>query len=442
MASNLTTSIEAAINGIDRKLSQQLAKVIRSPEFSKIEGAWRGINLLVRESEVGTDLKIKVCDLNKDELKEQFDNAPAVDRSPLFSSVYQHEFGTAGGEPYAIMVGDYFFTNKDEDIELLRSMGELAAASHCPFISSATPEMFELDSFQFFNKGRPVAPGFDSPSYASWNGFRTSEDARYICLTMPRVMSRLPYGEDTLPIKPFSFEELEADSEGYYHLTPDTDFVWSNSAYNLALCMTTAFFESGWCTAIRGLENGGKVESLPNFTYKSPSGDTKQQCPCEVNITDEREKELTDLGFLSLVHYKNQNYGVFIGSQTTQKPKEYTDPSATANAAISARLPYVMASSRIAHYLKVIGRDRIGSNLEADDLQVELTQWIAQYTNANALGNEERARFPLRESKIQVVEQVGKPGSYSVIAYLRPWLQLEELSASLRTVATIPSGGS
>ena len=222
------------------------------------------------------------------------------------------------------------------------------------------------------------------------------------------------------------------------HLTPNDQLVWSNAAYDLGLKMTQAYTASGWCTSIRGLDNGGKVENLPNLTYKSEAGDLLQQCPTEVNLTDEREKELSDLGFLPLVHYKSSNYAVFIGGQTTQKPKTFTDPDATANAAISARLPYIMASSRIAHYLKVMGRDKLGSNLEAPDIKRELQLWIDQYTNAGAIGNEQRARTPLCESRIEVVEQPGKPGAYSAVAHLRPWLQLEELTTSVRMVAKIP----
>ncbi|ADZ90057.1 type VI secretion system contractile sheath large subunit [Marinomonas mediterranea] len=435
---NVTKTIENAIAEIDKQMSKQLSAIMQQDEFQSLEGSWRGLNKLVKESETGRTLKIKLVDFSKDELLEQFEDAPAVDRSPLFDALYQKEFGTAGGEPYGALIGDYTFSHKDEDVALLRYMGETAAASHAPFVAAANPQMFEFDSFETFDEGKPVAAGFDSPAYASWNAFRESDDARYVVLTLPQTLSRLPYGAKGLGTEAFDFEELAVDADGNPKPKDNSELVWSNAAFDLGLKMNQAFTAFGWCTAIRGLENGGKVENLPNLTYKSLAGDLQQQCPVEINLTDEREKELSDLGFMPLVHYKNTNYGVFIGSQTTQKPKVFADPDATGNAAISARLPYIMASSRIAHYLKVMGRDMLGSNLEANDIQKDLQTWIDQYTNSGAVGNSERSKTPLCESQIQVVEQPGRPGAYSAVAHLRPWLQMEELTTSVRMVTKIP----
>ncbi|MBO9480940.1 MULTISPECIES: type VI secretion system contractile sheath large subunit [Gammaproteobacteria] len=436
---NLTHTINDAVANIDALVSRQLSSVMANPDFRRLEGSWLGLQKLVRNSELGTSLKIKLFDASQQELLTQFENAPAVDRSPLFNNFYQQEFGTAGGEPYGLLVGDMYFSYSDQDITLLRYLAEVAAASHCPFIAAAPSGMFELPSFVALAEGRPVATGFDDPLYGAWNAFRSCDDARFVTLTMPRVLARLPYGAETNPATRFDFEELARSEEGVVQLDHERDFVWTNAAYELALNMTRAFSQSGWCTAIRGVDNGGRVENLPNFTYQSLSGDRLQYCPAEVNLTDEREKELSDLGFLPLVHYKGQNFAVFLGAQTAQKPQTFVEPETTANAAISARLPYVMACSRIAHYLKVMGRDYIGSNLTAEDVEKQLKNWIGQYTNPNAIGNEARARCPLRESQVSVVEQKGKPGSYFVVANLRPWLQMEELTASLRTVAAIPS---
>lgn len=437
---NVTKTIENAIAEIDKQMSKQLSAIMQQDEFQRLEGSWRGLNKLVKESELGPGLKIRLVDFQKEELMDQFEDAPAIDRSPLFDALYQKEFGTAGGEPYGLLIGDYTFSHKDEDVALLRYMGETAAASHAPFISAANPEMFEYDSFTTFDEGKPVAAGFDSPAYAAWNAFRASDDARYVALTLPQTLARLPYGQKGLGTNAFEYEELDVDADGNPRPKDNGQLVWSNAAYELGLKMTQAHTAFGWCTAIRGVDNGGKVEDLPNLTYKSDAGDLLQQCPIEVNLTDEREKELSDLGFLPLVHYKNSNYGVFIGGQTAQKPKTYTDPDATGNAAISARLPYIMASSRIAHFLKVMGRDKLGSNLEAPDIQRELQTWIDQYTNSGAMGNEERSKTPLCESRIEVVEQPGRPGAYSAVAHLRPWLQLEELTTSVRMVTKIPGG--
>ena len=352
--------------------------------------------------------------------------------------IYQEEFGTAGGQPYGALLGDYEFGYGDEDVALMRYMGEVAAASHAPFVAAANASMFDFNSFVNFNEGKPVAAGFDSPAYASWNAFRESDDSRYVALTLPKTIARLPYGKQTVPVKSFDFEELKHDANGNAYPESQDDLVWSNAAFEYGLLLTQAYTKFGWCTAIRGNDNGGKVENLPNFTYYTPAGDLVQQCPSEVNLTDEREKELSDLGFLPLVHYKNTSYAVFMGAQTAHKPKTYTDPDATSNAAISARLPYTMASSRIAQYLKVMGRDRVGSNLDPDNIEKELSNWIHQYVNPSAIGNEAKSTHPLVEAKVTVEEQVGRPGCYSAVAYLRPWLQMEELSSSLRMVANIP----
>lgn len=435
---NLTLTIEKAINAIDDNISRQLSTVMQTSDFQKLEGTWLGLQKLVKNSELGADLKIKLADYTKSELLEQFEDAPAIDRSRFFTAIYQSEYGTAGGQPYGVLIGDYEFGYSDEDVALLRYIGEVASASHAPFIAAAKASMFDFNSFTTFTDGKPVAAGFDSPAYASWNAFRASDDARYVALTLPKTMARLPYGEATIAVKSFHFEELPTRENGQQVVQSDKDFVWSNAAYEFGLLLTQAYTQYGWCTAIRGTENGGKVENLPNFTWFSDAGDLIQQCPTEVNLTDEREKELSDLGFLPLVHYKNSNYAVFMGAQSTHKPKTYTDPDATANAAISARLPYTMASSRIAQYLKVMGRDRIGSNLDPSNVEKDLNIWVHQYVNPNAIGNESKARYPLVEAKVTVEEQAGRPGAYSAVVYLRPWLQMEELTTSLRMVASIP----
>ena len=437
---NVGETIKKAVSKIDILMSKQMSAVIQNEKFRGLEGSWRGLQKLVRESELGPNQKLRLVDFNKEELLEQFEDAPAVDRSPIFDALYQDEFGTAGGEPYGLLLGDFYFGYGDEDTAILTYMAETAAACHAPFIAAVDASMFDYNSYEKFDEGRPVAAGFDSPQYASWNGFRDSDESRYVALTLPSTLARLPYGANGLKASSFEFEELETDAEGNQRPNDNSELVWSNAAYELALKMNDAFTAFGWCTAIRGVENGGKVDKLPNLVFKSDAGDIQQQCPIEVNLTDEREKELSDLGFLPLVHYKNTDYGVFIGSQTAQRPKTYTDPGATENAAISARLPYIMASGRIAHYLKVMGRDKLGSAVEAPDIQKQLQSWIDTYTNSGAKGNAERAKTPLAESRIDVVEQPGRPGSYSAIAYLRPWLQLEELTTSVRMVTKIPGG--
>ncbi|WP_281647032.1 type VI secretion system contractile sheath large subunit [Parendozoicomonas sp. Alg238-R29] len=435
---NLTKTIEDAILALDEKISVQLAAAMHNESFQKLEGSWRGLNKLVKKSELGRQQKVRIIDFTREELLEQFEDAPAIGRSRFFDLVYQHEYGTAGGEPFGLLIGDFEFTHKDEDVALLRYVGEVAAASHAPFIAAASPVLFDFNSFDTFNEGKPVAAGFDTPAYVSWNSFRNSDDSRYVTLTLPKTLSRMPYGENGTSVKEFNFEEFRKDTDGQRRPQGEQDFTWTNAAFDLGLLINNSFAKYGWCTAIRGAENGGKVEALPNFVYKSEAGDQVQQCPTQVNLTDEREKELSDLGLLPLVHYKGSDYGVFMGAQTVQRPKTFVDPDATANAAISARLPYIMASSRVAHYLKVMGRDKIGSSMDPVDVQNDMKAWIGQYVNANAVGNDAKAEKPLREAVIKVEEQTGRPGCYSAIAYLRPWLQLEELTTSLRMVANIP----
>jgi type VI secretion system protein ImpC len=432
---NITKTINAAIKAIDGKLSEQLAAVMHHPDFQKLEGSWRGLNYLVMNSETSTQLKLKVLNVTKRELFNDVDKAVEFDQSQIFKKLYENEFGSPGGEPYGALIGDYEFINHPEDIDLLSKMSNVAAAAFCPFISAASPKLFGFEnSWEELSKPRDLAKIFDTIEYTKWKSFRDSEDSRFTTLVMPRTLSRLPYGAETKPIEEFGFEEVDASKP-----VPHDSFTWMNAAYVLGTRMTDAFAKSGFCTAIRGAEGGGKVEGLPAFLFKSDDGDTDLKCPTEVGITDRREAELSKLGFLPLCHYKNTDYSVFFGGQTVQKPKKYDRPEATANAEISARLPYIMATSRFAHYLKVMARDWIGSFKEASDLENELNRWIKNYVNASEnAGQENRAKYPLREAKVVVQPIPGQPGSYNAVAWMRPWLQFEELTTSMRMVASIP----
>jgi type VI secretion system protein ImpC len=438
---NLTVTINKAIAAIDAAISGQLASILHDEKFQKLEGSWRGLHHLVMNTETGTGQKIRMLNISKKELFKDLDKAVEFDQSQIFKKIYESEFGTAGGEPYGAMIGDFEFTNHPEDIDLLMKMSNVAAASFCPFISAVGAGMFGLEDFTELSKPRDLAQVFSSNEYIKWRSFRDSEDSRFVTLVAPRVLSRLPYGANTKPVESFNFEEFPVDSSGKSKPVDHEDYAWMNAAYVMGTTLTRAFAENGWCTAIRGAEGGGKVQNLPTHLFRSDDGDIDQKCPTEVGITDRREAELSNLGFLPLCHYKNTDYSVFFGAQTTQKPKVYDSPDATANAAISARLPYIMATSRIAHYLKVMGRDKIGSFMEASDAERWLNKWIAGYTNGNPEASAEmKAKFPLAAAKIEVRETPGAPGSYNAIAYLKPWLQMEELTTSLRMVANIPGG--
>jgi type VI secretion system protein ImpC len=439
---NVTQTLKAGIQAIDAALSKQLAAVLHHPSFQKMEGTWRGLHYLVMNSETSAQLKIRVLNVSKRELFKDVNRAVEFDQSQAFKKLYENEFGSPGGEPYGALIGDYEFTNHPEDIELLSKMSNVAAAAFCPFISAASEKLFGFDRWTDLSKPRDLEKIFDTIEYTKWKGYRDSEDSRFVTLVLPRVLSRLPYGAATRPIEEFEFEEVELDAQGKAKPVPHDHYAWMNAAYVHGTKLTDAFAKYAWCTAIRGAEGGGKVEGLPAHVFTSDDGDPDLKCPTEIGITDRREAELSKLGFLPLCHYKNTDYAVFFGGQTTQKPKKYDRAEATANAAISARLPYIMATSRIAHYLKVMARDKIGSFMEAKDCEVWLNRWIGNYVNANAnAGQEMKAMYPLADARVQVKEIPGKPGSYNAVAWLRPWLQFEELTASLRMVARIPQLG-
>jgi type VI secretion system protein ImpC len=438
---NLSQTFNKAIALIDQQISKQLNAIMHHEKFQKLEGTWRGLHYLVMNSETSSSLKIRCINVSKRDLYKDLSKAVEFDQSQIFKKIYENEFGTPGGEPYGALIGDYEWTNHPEDVEALSLMSNVAAASFAPFISASSPKMLGLDNWTALSGPRDLEKIFESIEYAKWRSFRESDDSRFVTLVMPRVLARLPYGSKTKPVEEFDYEEAPVEN-GVTKPMPNEHFSWMNASYVMAQRFTNAFAQYGWCTAIRGAEGGGKVENLPSFTFTSDDGDPDQQCPTEIGITDRREAELSKLGFLPLCHYKNTDYAVFFGAQTTQKPTKYDRPEATANAAISARLPYIMASSRFAHYLKVMARDKIGSFMEASDCEKWLNRWIGNYVNGNEnAGPEMKAKYPLREAQVVVKEIPGKPGSYNAVAHLRPWLQMEELTTSLRMVARIPKVG-
>ena len=380
---NLTKTFDKAIAAVDAKLSAQLNAIMHDPKFLKLEGTWRGLHYLVQNSETGTSLKLRVINMPKRELHRDLTRAIEFDQSQLFKKIYENEFGTPGGEPYGALIGDYEWTNHPDDIETLRLMSNIAAGAFAPFISAAGANLMGFESWTELTKPRDLAKIFDTTEYIKWRSFRDSEDSRFVSLVMPRVLARLPYGKETKPIDEFAYEEAPLDAKGKAKPMDHESFCWSNAAYVMGAKLTDAFARTGFCTAIRGAEGGGKVENLPTYIFKSDDGDTDLQGPTEVGITDRRELELSNQGFMPLSHYKNNDYAVFFGAQTAQKAKKYDRPEATANAAISARLPYIMATSRFAHYLKVMARDKIGSFMEASNVEMWLNRWIQNYVNPN-----------------------------------------------------------
>jgi type VI secretion system protein ImpC len=432
-------TIETAVREIDKIISAQVTEILHNPAFQKLEGTWRGLHYLVKNTLCSTRLKIKILNVDKNTLLKNFDKAVEFDQSELFKKVYEEEYGTAGGAPFGALIGDYEFRNHPQDIQLLKYISEVSAASFAPFISAASSALMGMNSWRELSVPTDLERIFDSKLYAQWNNYRKTDESRFVVLTMPRTLARVPYGSATCPIEEFDYEEFPLTQEGVVKEVDESKYCWSNSAYIYGAVLTRSFAETGWCTSTRGVENGGKVSSLPVHTFFSDDGEMDLSCPTEIGITDRREAELSKLGFLPLCHYKGEDYAVFFGAQSTNKPTQYDNPDITSNSEISARTPYMFVTSRIAHYLKVIARDKIGSFMEKEDVEKFLNNWILNYINSNpASGAYLKARYPLAAAKITVEEIPGKPGAYNAIAYLRPWLQLEELNTSLRLVAKIP----
>jgi type VI secretion system protein ImpC len=430
-------TIESIIAAIDEKLSQQVNQIIHHADFQKLEGSWRGLRHLVNNTETDEMLKIRVFNISKKELGKTLKKfeGTAWDQSPIFKKVYEDEYGVAGGTPYGCLVGDYEFDHSPTDIGILGNMSQIAASAHTPFIAAAAPTLFQMDSWTDLNNPRDLTKIFESPEYASWRSLRASEDSRYLGLCMPRFLSRLPYGAKTVPVDEFAFEE---DTAGADH----SKYTWSNSAFAMATNITRAFKLYGWCARIRGIESGGIVEGLPVHSFPTDDGGVDMKCPTEVAIPDRREAELSKLGMLALTHWKNQDYAAFIGGQSLQKPQEFENPQATANSMLSARLPYLFATCRFAHYLKCMVRDKIGSFKERADMERWLSNWIQQYVEPDPMNatEEAKARRPLAEAKVEVEAVQENPGYYKSKFWLRPHFQLEGLTVSLRLVAQLPSG--
>jgi len=424
--------INARIAVLDELLSNQLNEVMHAPEFQKLEASWRGLQYFVMQSETSTMLKIKVMNVSKKDLLRDLQRVAEFDQSAVFKKIYEEEYGTLGGQPYGALIGDYEFGRHPQDLELLEKMSNVAAGAHAPFIAAANPAMFNLQSFTELGGPRDLAKIFDSTEYGRWKSFRESEDSRYVGLAMPHILMRLPYGKDTAPVEAFDYEE-KVDGKDH------SKYLWGNAAYAFAARLTDAFAKHEWCAAIRGVEGGGLVEGLPTHTFATDDGDVALKCPTEIAITDRREGELSRLGFIPLCHHKGSDRAVFFGAQSGQKAKQYLSDDANANARLSAQLQYIMAVSRFAHFLKVMMRDKIGSFLSRDECQTFLNNWIAHYVLLDDSGGQEaKARFPLREARIEVAEVAGKPGVYNAVAFLRPHFQLDELTVSLRLVAKLP----
>lgn len=430
--SNVSAFIAERIRQIDELITAQLNEFLHDPRFLKLEGSWRGLDYLVSNSKTNTKLKLRLLNATKKDLIDDLEKSPEFDQSQLFKKVYEEEYGTFGGHPYSCLVGDYEFSRSAIDLGLLEKLSAVAAAAHAPFLAAANPKLFDLESFEQISVPRDLGKTFQSLELVKWNSFRNNEDSRYVSLFLPRVLMRLPYGPDTSPVDGFNFNE---DVNG----TNTKLFCWGNPAYVMAERITNAFSHYGWTAAIRGVEGGGLVEGLPAYSFRTAAGDIELKCPTETAITDRREKELSDQGFIALCHCKGTDYAAFFGAQTVQRPRIYDVDDANANSLLSVRLPYVLAASRFAHYIKVMMRDKIGSFMTRDKVELFLNTWIANYILLNDDAPQSvKAKYPLREGRVDVFDVPGVPGSYRAVVYLRPHFQMEELTASIRLVATLP----
>ena len=436
VSDDVVGTIKAIIAEIDQKLTEQVNVILHNERFQQVESAWRGLHHLVSNTETDEMLKIRVLNISKKDLGKTLKKykGAAWDQSPLFKKLYEQEYGQLGGEPYGCLVGDYSFDHTPGDVELLGQMAQIAAAAHAPFIAGAGPALLGMDSWQELANPRDLGKIFAAPDYAAWRSLRESDDAKYLGLAMPRFLSRLPYGAKTSPVEEFEFEE---ETGGGDH----SKYTWSNAAYAMAVNINRSFKQYGWCSSIRGVESGGAVEGLPVHTFPSDDGGVDMKCPTEIAISDRRESELANCGLMPLIHRKNTDQAAFIGAQSLQKPTEYTDPDATANARIAARLPYLFASCRFAHYLKCMVRDKVGSFKERADMERFLSDWIMGYVlgNPENAGETLKAQKPLAGAEVKVEEVEGNPGYYSARFHLRPHYQLEGVSVTLSLVSRLPS---
>ena len=421
------------IADLDELISVQLNEVMHSPEFQRIESAWRGLAYLVNQTETSDKLKIRVMNISKDELLKDLTKAKDFDQSNIFKKIYEEEFGHPGGQPYGVLIGDYEFGRHNQDVTLVQEMSKIAANAHAPFIASASPAMFNWNDFTELAGVPDIEKVFDNELYLKWKMFRESEDSKYVGLCLPRVLARLPYGKDTVPVEEFAYEEKVSGKD-------HSKYLWTNAAYAFGARLTDAFAKHEWCAAIRGYEGCGLVEGLPTHQFQTDDGDIATKCPSEIGITDRREKEFSKAGFVPLCYYKNTDRAVFFAAQSANKAKEYLDAAATANAKLSAQLQYTMAVCRFAHFLKVMMRDKIGSFMERSQCEEFLNKWISNYVLLDDSAIQEvKAKFPLRDAKVTVTDDPASPGVYRAVVHLRPHFQLEELQVSLRLVAKLPA---
>jgi type VI secretion system protein ImpC len=423
------TDIDSCIASIDVFLSKQVTAIMHHPDFQALESAWKSVEFMVRRTNFRKNVEIKLFDISKQEILDDAESAMALEQSDLFRKIYTDEFGVLGGKPYATIIGNYEILNTDDDMNFLRHIGKIAAAAHAPFISSVGPQFFGYRTPDELDRVKNVNRVLNQKKYAAWKSFRKEEYANYIALTLPRFQLRNPFDPEKQKIKTFAFKE---DVEG------PNDYLWGNTAMALASRMIDSFQKTGWGVYFRGVESGGKVADLPLHVFEV-DGLEDQQIPTEFMIPDFREKEFSDAGFIPLVWSKGDNFAVFFGGQSIQEPQLYDDDQATANARLTAKLPYMLAVSRVAHYLKSYMRDKIGATVTRDSIEAEMNRWLKQYVSADPNPSPtSKAKYPFMKAEVHVFELADNPGYFDMKIFIVPHIQLEGINAGISLTTRLP----
>jgi type VI secretion system ImpC/EvpB family protein len=432
----LTRLLSRDIAGLDALLTRQVNAILHHPAFQKLEASWRGLRYLVEQVPEGENIKVRVLNVSWKELTRDLDRALEFDQSQLFRKVYGEEFGTPGGEPFGVLLGDYEIHNKPgpdhpfDDTGALVKISAVAAAAFAPFIAGAHPSLLELICFTELERPSNLSRTFEQVDYLKWRALRQTEDARFLGLTLPRVLMRLPYGDDNTRKDGFRFREDVED--------PDRrGFLWGNASYAFGAVLVRAFADCGWFAEIRGVPReavgGGLVTGLPVYSFHTDKTHVAPRSSTNVNLTDLVEKDLSEFGFIPLCHCPDTELAAFYSNPSLQRPQVYDEVAATMNARLSAMLQYMLCVGRFAHYLKVLARDKIGSIGEPRELEELLHRWLLKYVLSGSEDSETaKAQYPLRDAKVQVREHPGKPGSYLSVIHLQPHFQLDVVTTGVR----------
>nr|WP_196493550.1 type VI secretion system contractile sheath large subunit [Burkholderia anthina] len=423
--------IDWYLSDLDDKIGRQLDAILHHPAFQALESIWRGLQFLVDRTDFRRNVRIEVLDVSKDALHRDFEDTPEIVQSGLFRLTYVGEYDMPGGEPIAAIISAFEFDHRAQDIALLRNISKVAAAAHMPFIGAVSPAFFDKPSMEAVAGIRDPAIWFERAEYLKWNSFRQTEDARYVGLTLPRFLARLPYGPDTLPVRTFNYiENVREPGRAAY--------LWTSAAFAFAANLVRSFVRNGWCLQIRGPRAGGRLDDLPVHEYDLGTGQSGK-ISTDALISETREHDFADIGLIPLSYTSNHDHACFFSAHSTQKPRAYDARDASANSRINARLPYIFLLSRIAHYLKLIQRENIGTTRDRRLLEIELNTWIKSLvTEMTAPDDDLQAAHPLREARVAVEDIEDNPGLFRIKLFIVPHFQIEGIDIGLSLVSQMP----